>query len=121
MISVRFPWPPKELSPNARVHWTKKARKAKQYRADCYLLAKAAKARVAGGDMPVLLAVEFWPQTNRKRDEDNLIASCKSLFDGLADALGVNDSRFRIGRPQVMPAGTKYGAVVVHIKNGSEA
>ena len=38
---IDLPWPPKELSPNARVHWTKKAKAAKAYRLECFILAKA--------------------------------------------------------------------------------
>jgi hypothetical protein len=36
------------------------------------------------------------PKDNRARDEDNLQASLKAALDGVAAALGVDDSRFRI-------------------------
>ena len=29
---INLPWPPRELSPNARVHWAKKAKAAKAYK-----------------------------------------------------------------------------------------
>ena len=38
MITVRLPWPPKELSPNARVHWARKAGVSQKYRQDACVL-----------------------------------------------------------------------------------
>ena len=32
MLTLTLPWPPKELSPNARQHWTKLAKAKKAYR-----------------------------------------------------------------------------------------
>ena len=90
---IAYPWPPKELSPNARVHWAKKATIAKKYRRDAYLLTREAGLRATEG--PLLLVLEFVPPDRRRRDDDNLLASCKALRDGIAEALGIDDSRFR--------------------------
>ena len=90
---IELPWPPKELSPNARVHWTKKAKAAKAYRAECYMLAKAAGVKVPPGQR-VALMIEFIPPDRRARDDDNCLASFKAGRDGIADALGVDDRRF---------------------------
>ncbi len=111
---IVLPWPPKELSPNARVHWAKKSKAAKQYRAECFLLTK--KAGIAAPQSgEILFALEFVPPDRRKRDDDNLLASCKALRDGVADALGIDDSRFitqlRISRETV-----KGGEVRVRIQ-----
>lgn len=38
----------------------------------------------------------FVPPDRRKRDDDNMIAAFKPGRDGMADALGVDDSRFRL-------------------------
>lgn len=91
----RLDWMPKALSPNARGHWAKKAKAAKAYRYDCFILATQQKLRV-DWDGPITVCLTFHPPDKRKRDLDNLIAACKSLLDGVADALGVNDSRFRL-------------------------
>ena len=32
---VKFPFPPKELSPNSRLHWAKRAKAVKSYRQEC--------------------------------------------------------------------------------------
>lgn len=41
------------------------------------------------------LIVSFYPPDKRYRDDDNMVGSFKTLRDGLADAFGVNDRRFR--------------------------
>ena len=92
---VTLPWPPKELSPNARLHWTKTAPIKKAYRLDCFLLAKQAKLR-ADWEGDIVLWLDFYPPNRRHRDDDNLVAAFKAGRDGLADALGVDDKRFRV-------------------------
>jgi len=112
---VKFPWPPRALSPNARVHWAVKAKAAKSYRLTCFAIARAAKASAAWeGD--IHLRMGFAPPDNRHRDDDNMIAACKSLRDGLADALGVNDRRFRLHSAVLPPM--KGGAVLVELSGG---
>jgi len=43
--TVTLRLPPKELSPNARVHWKKKATATRQYREAAYLLALPSRPR----------------------------------------------------------------------------
>lgn len=87
------PWPSKNLSPNARVHWSAKARSVKA--------ARQAAAWVSQGYGPIeadrlRVTLVFSPPDGRHRDADNLIASAKPTLDGLADSLGVNDRQFEI-------------------------
>lgn len=91
-VIIDLPWPHKDLNPNARIHHHALARLKKSYRADCYLLTKAAKAKIGEGRHRLDLV--FFPPDARKRDRDNLLASVKAALDGMADALGVNDSVF---------------------------
>jgi crossover junction endodeoxyribonuclease RusA len=92
---IALPWPPKVLSPNARVHWSVKSKAAKAYRAACFTLCKEAKLTVDWeGDIHVW--VDYFGPDRRHRDLDNCISASKALFDGLADAIGVNDRRFRL-------------------------
>ncbi len=96
---VEFDWPPKELSPNWRGHWSKKAKAAKKYRADCYVLALKAGAGKFFAQKevsPLSLCFTFMPPDNRRYDYDNLVARMKAGLDGLADALSINDNLFRI-------------------------
>jgi crossover junction endodeoxyribonuclease RusA len=92
---ILLPWPPKALSPNARVHWATKAKAAKAYRKAAGWATIEAR-EVVEDDGPILLHVTFYPPDKRHYDGDNLVARCKSMFDGIADGLGVNDVRFKI-------------------------
>jgi len=57
--------------------------------------------------------ITFHPPDKRKRDMDNMIAAFKAGQDGVADAIGVDDSKwvssYRIGQP------VKGGLVIVEI------
>lgn len=109
---IVLPWPPRELSPNARVHWSVRAAKAKRYRADCSLLARVANIQAPEGQ--ILLSLEFVPPDRRARDDDNLIAAFKAGRDGIADALGIDDKRF-VTQFRMSTDTTKGGEVRVSV------
>lgn len=88
-----LPWPPKELSPNARVHWAKKSATAKRYRLACHVLTR--QSGIVAPEGVVSLVLTFCPPDRRRRDDDNCLSSMKAGRDGIADALGIDDSRFR--------------------------
>ena len=112
-MEITLPWPPKDLSPNARVHWTKKSKAAKAYRNECAWTVKASGSLPAFGFVgAIFLEIEFYQPDKRARDLDNMLASIKSGIDGIADALGVNDSRFVY---QIRRAETIGGMVKVAI------
>lgn len=110
-MSTRFPWPPKTLSPNARVHWATRSRAAKRYRQDCFYLAKCAGLKMPGS--AGILSLTFCPPDRRKRDDDNLVAAFKAGRDGIAQAMGIDDHRLsllvKMGEP------VEGGAVIVDI------
>lgn len=96
-FSVELPWPPKELSPNARHHWASAARFKKAYRTRCRAIGEASGlVLVPKGALKVSVHLAFFPPDRRARDWDNLVASMKSGLDGLADAMGVDDSKWRL-------------------------
>jgi crossover junction endodeoxyribonuclease RusA len=67
MNKIALPWPPKVLSPNARVHWSVKSKAAKAYRAACFTLCKEAKLTVDWeGDIHVW--VDYFGPDRRHRD-----------------------------------------------------
>lgn len=122
-IEFTLPWPPSDLSPNRRVHWAKRAKAAKAYRAECgwqvrssITIGKLAELTIPDGKLQ--LWIEFYPPDRRARDDDNLIAAFKAGRDGIADALGVNDSRF-VCHPKLMDQ--IGGMVKVTIKSGGDA
>lgn len=96
MMEVTFPWPPKELSPNARVHWSKRAKAAKAYRSLCWAIALQVIGQRKPPDGDLHLWMTFCPPDRRRRDDDNCIAAFKPGRDGLADALKIDDKRFCI-------------------------
>lgn len=61
---IVLPWPPAELSSNARGHWAKKASATRKYRDDAMLCALAAKA-VAPAEGEIALTIRFVPPNNR--------------------------------------------------------
>lgn len=94
-MKIVLPWPPSELSPNKRQHWAQLAKAKKLYRAAC-----ATQARMQGLDRMAAqrlhLSLTFYPPTRRAFDLDNLLARMKSGLDGLADVMGVDDSRWSL-------------------------
>jgi len=113
---IVMPWPPKELSPNWRGHWARKAKAAKLYRMACRLAVlkslsqdQVQQARQWG---QLELSLNFYPRDRRKRDDDNLIASFKSGRDGIADALGVDDANF-LTTARLMPFDSEHKATVI--------
>lgn len=47
------------------------------------------------GDEPIAITVTFRPPDRHHRDDDNMMAAFKSARNGIADALQINDRRFR--------------------------
>lgn len=111
VVTVSGPDP--ALSPNARVHWAKlrKVKAAARAEACVSMLMLYRNASVVSsvpdgvvlaysGSGPgrnaiaVTIKRTFYRPTKRVADIDNLEASTKSMADGIADALGVNDRIF---------------------------
>jgi len=108
--SITLAWPPRELSPNYRSNWSKRARFTKAYRTACAEAAWLTGVRpIAGHDLKEIV---FHPPTKARHDRDNLIARFKAGQDGLADALGVNDAEFN---PQYRIGTVVKGGAVVAI------
>ena len=94
-FTIELPWPSRELFPNARLHWARKANAVKRHRAFARLeTCKSGAFAQAQGR--VFWRLDWWAPDRRHRDEDNLIAACKSYLDGVAEALQVDDFRFRL-------------------------
>lgn len=90
---IELPFPASSLAghANGNGQW-KKIADTKKHREWARNAALAAKLCVAGeGD--ILVRVRFVP-ANRRGDRINFPNRMKPYFDGIADALGVNDSRF---------------------------
>lgn len=94
-ITIVLPWPPQHLSPNARLHWAALAKAKKSYRAECGWQAKAQGVHALKAPR-LKVSFTFFPPSKRRIDIDNCIARMKSGIDGLADVLGVDDSKWEM-------------------------
>lgn len=110
-MKIELPWPPKELSPNARLHWAKLAKVKKAYRAECaYWAIKQGAVKVQADKLH--LSLTFYAPTRRAYDLDNALARMKAGLDGLADVLGVDDSKWSLS---IARGDTTGGSVTVVI------
>lgn len=117
-MKIMLPWVNPALAPNRRngKHWSSThSAKIKRY-ADARVLTMQA-MRQQGyvpppGALP--LVVTFHAPDKRRRDLDNLLASLKADFDGVSQALGVDDQLFD---PVTLRRGdvVKGGCVVVEV------
>lgn len=108
VVQITLPWPVKELHSNARPHHMAKARAVKAARTAAYWQAKSAGVEPCSD---ALILIEYYPPT-RRGDPHNVPASLKAYIDGIADAMGVDDKRFKVDYPPVF-AGTRKPAEVV--------
>ena len=98
MITIELPWPSADLNPNGRVHHMAlhRARKAANRYAWGVALSLMGPLGIRPGSFAGRVQVDlvFHPMTSARRDVDNLIASMKGQLDGIAAALGIDDSAF---------------------------
>lgn len=105
---ISLPWPPRELNPNARVHWSVKARAFKAYRLECWATFAAFRSALRGRSA---FSFTFHPPSKRRTDLDNCIASIKAGIDALSEITGVDDSEFSFTISKGEPR--KGGVVVI--------
>ena len=81
--TLTLPWPARELSPNARCHWAKKARAAKAAKEEGYYAMLEAKLRNGEHALegPIELLLILRPPDKKRRDDDNVLASLKNFRD----------------------------------------
>lgn len=94
--TIELPWPPASLSGHNTGHWRSKSSIVAKHRewalrATLAIRNQVSLSLVDSSDIPV--CVEFIPP-NRRGDRINFPNRMKPYFDGIADALAVNDSRF---------------------------
>jgi hypothetical protein len=121
--------PPREVMPNARVHWSSRARAARSFREAAYLAGRAIWTEGPDWDLPVLSgpvtarATIFWEKGRKRCDPDAALSGLKALYDGLEYAeLFANDKQLihlpvRQGRD---PGGLGYVAVELAEGGGDE-
>jgi hypothetical protein len=99
-MRLLFRQPPWVLRPNGRGHWGERARVAKRLRVQARLMAMAVLRKDSAaweGWVPASYDITWFFWAGLGPDADNVVASCKALIDGCADAFGVNDRELELG------------------------
>jgi hypothetical protein len=93
MIEFTLPWPDKWLNPNNkhREAYYRTSQEAKEY---AYYMTLSYSLGELEVPEKISITYKFYPPTRHKRDDDNFIAAMKPSRDGVALALGVDDSCF---------------------------
>jgi crossover junction endodeoxyribonuclease RusA len=91
--TIVLPWPPTALSSNTRQHWARLARAKANYKLACMAAVREQSHHLLAGDRWDV-SLTFAPPTRRRIDLDNLLSRMKAGIDGVAQALGVDDSQF---------------------------
>lgn len=115
-IVIRLPFPAPELFPNRKngMHYRATSAIKQKQNSDAYFATKAACTfKVPDGYIPITCL--FLTPDNRRRDGDNMLAAAKALLDGMAQALGVDDSRFKPILVDWARGPDKVGALIVGV------
>lgn len=119
-MKFTLPFPPQQLNPNKRLHWAIKRKYTMAYRQECMgrvwrqVGLQQAREFFVGHSGEFNVKITFHKPDNRKRDDDNIIASFKAGRDGVADALNVDDNRFVVTY-SVSKENVKGGLVVIEV------
>lgn len=112
-MHIELPWPPNALSGHHNVHWRVLQPVKKKHREWARLAALSALEVVPErGDIHV--SATFYPPDQRT-DRVNMPTRLKPYWDGIADALKVNDRRFLPQYHFAEPVGADKAKVVVVI------
>ena len=88
--TITLPLPSRNLSPNARGHWSvKAAAKKSARRLSAHETWMQIEAQPFKG-----YRLDFYWSNKRRRDKDNAAAMCKAYLDGVADCTGQDDSEW---------------------------
>lgn len=101
---IDLPWPPRDLHPNARVHWTRRHRATKAAREAAQWMS-CSHGPIEADKLDVTII--FHEPDKRRRDADGLLSNVKAYIDGIADSLEVDDSKWSIAirRGEVVKGG----------------
>jgi hypothetical protein len=122
-IEIRM-MPPPEANPNDHGNRTRAKRKAiREWREEAGKAVMVTVLQDFDRFMWITSATEIivdweiaWCCGRRRLDDDNAIAACKPARDGIADAFGVDDKRFRTG---TMTQTRGAGIVTVTLRDGT--
>ena len=121
-FEVVLPPPPQALSPNARVHWAKRYKAARDYKEECGWTLKALRGSVRCPPLPldkngpVRARVIFYVYARRRRDDDNATAMLKPVWDAMVEVGWLTDDsheHLTVGPPRFVVRPSQPARVVV--------
>lgn len=121
-ITIVLPLPSRDVSPNSRGHWAKKARAVKQQRRDAFIAATLAlypadeRQRRKPRWKSASAKAVFYFRDARRRDRDNMAASLKGIYDGIVDAGILADDSGLTHEPIVFEVDKENPRVVISIR-----
>lgn len=119
VILLRLSWPAPALWQNRRVHWAQRAKAAAAAKREAWGEARRRGVERLETDRPRLVFA-FYPPDARRRDLQNMPATQKAAIDGIAQAMGCDDARFRCVWPETWAEPVKGGAVLVEVTAGDD-
>jgi crossover junction endodeoxyribonuclease RusA len=120
-VKVELPFPSPQLFPNRMKGkaWASIYKIKGECRETAFYLTKQEKRTWTWNGGNIKLKLTFVMPDKRQRDIDNCLAASKSLLDGMADALQVNDKFFRPIEINWVE-GKKPGALIVEIEQDDQ-
>ncbi len=117
VILLRVAWPEQALWANRPTHWAAKSRAKRKARKEAWAKGLEQNIKRLDTDSPSL-EFTFHPPKGRGRlpDPHNMPATMKAHIDGVADALGCDDKKFRCKFPEKLAARVEGGAVLIEIR-----
>ena len=111
VTEITLPWPAKPLHSNSNPNRFVKQRAVKKARGDAKLMAQNAKVPTIPD---AVLEFTYYPP-HRRYDCQNIAGSLKAYIDGIADAMGCDDKKFKVIYPSEFAEVRKPADIVVKI------
>ena len=94
-VVLTLPHPPASLSPNGRAHWRTQAVDKTRTRTGALLMTRNViwQEGITSHPWPAARMDICWMFAGRQPDDDNVVARCKSIRDGIADGCLVSDDK----------------------------
>jgi crossover junction endodeoxyribonuclease RusA len=113
-VKVELPWLGSEYSAHAKGHWRKKHAITKKARGWARVAAQSANVP---SDHNARLVFAFHPPVRGGLpDCHNMANRVKAYIDGIADAMGVDDRKFRVRFPEELSERKGDGLIVVTVE-----
>lgn len=118
-MQIKLPWLDMSLMPNRKNgrHWGGTQAAKVKARDTAYWMTKQALTPGVQLTGPLPLIITYYAPDGRHRDLDNLLAASKSVIDGIAQAIGVDDKHFKPITIDACRDYKKRGFVMVEVRH----